>query len=680
MKKFISIAIIAGSFLASAQNARKHGQGCKEDLFNVQDKQTKLWGYRNFEGEWVVPAAYIEAYQFASGKAMVKKGDKFGMVDCSGYLIINCEFDGFLEFNGDKVWARKGDKWGLINQKGQLLIAHSFDEVKKIGFDSDVAWVRKADKWGIVNEKTQKPVVAPAFSDFTIASEQVSIVKQNDSLGIIDNYSGQFIIQPKISDMEKISNRCFAYKMNGKWGAINHLGEKTIASDFDLLTKWTPGLMLAMKKGKYKVLNEKGKAISNTYDYIAPSVNDFAVFKFNNKYGYLNKVGSIAIIPKFDEARNFFFEKAIVKNNGKYQLINTKGIVSGVANLDLIERDSSKKYVVTTLNGKKQIADLSGKIALADLENVKYTDAENLIRFAKLGKWGVFDLAKNKVYINPEYNDIQYFKGDHFLLKKDNLLGVADKTGAIKIPLQYEAIDYYIVDAKPLYLVTKNSKKGLVDEKNTSIFATEYEIIAPAFNKNYVLKKDGKYGVTNAKNEEVIPFKFDYLSNIAEEPNTPTQVLVFKKGKKSGLLNYKADEIVSIAGNIKYVGEGLYAIDEGKGITLIRANGEAASKEIFEEIGNMSERMLAAKKDGKWGYVSQGAKFLIVPSFEVATPYINKLAAVKKDGKFGIIDMLGRVFENFEYDNYEIKNDKRLFFKGNETFELTKYGRLKKIE
>jgi hypothetical protein len=662
------------------QPKRKHGQGCKEDLFNVVDKQTKLWGYRNFEGEWIIPASYMKAFEFVAGKAIVQKGAKLGVIDCSGYLIINCEYDDFLEFAGDRVWAKKGNLWGLITDKGQVIYQPAFDELRKIGFENDVIWVRKGDKWGIFSEKTLRFVANPTYSDFTVASDEVSIVVLKDTLGLIDNFSGKYIIEPKITDMEKISSRCFAYKMNGKWGAINHLGEKVIKSDFDLLKKWETSLILAQKKDKYKILNEKGKPFSNTYDYIGPNVNGFGVFKFNGKYGYLNKTGSLLVAPKFDQAGNFFFDRAIVKLANKYQLINAQGKFLSANTYDLVERDSTKKYFVATLAGKKQILDLGGKMVLNELQDVKFHDSETSIRFSKLGKYGVYDLQAGKIFINPEYDEVQFFRFDQFLVKKEGNWGLVDKTGTLKIPVQYESIDYYMVEGKAQYVVAKGEKKGLLNDQNGQIFPLEYELIAPATNKNYVLKKEGKYGVLSIKGEELVPFKYDYISNVVEEPNTPAQPLIYRKGKKAGLLNYKGEELQSLEGNLKYVGESLYAHTEGSSVNLINIKGETQNKEALQEVTTYSEGMIAAKKEGTWGYLARGGKFVIIPVFEEAQPYLNKLATVKKAGKYGMIDMLGREFVPFEYDGYVNKEGKRIFYKGTRAFELTRAGRLKAVE
>ncbi|HTF80173.1 MAG TPA: WG repeat-containing protein [Cytophagales bacterium] len=681
MKKlFIITVLMALQTVVLAQPHRKHGQGCKEDLFNVQDKQSRLWGYRNFEGEWIIPAAYIEAYEFVAGKAKVKKGAKFGMIDCSGYLIINADFDDFMEFSGDRVWARKGTLWGLVSEKGQMLHAPSFDEVKKIGFENDVVWVRKVDKWGIFSEKALKFIVNPSYSDFTVASEQVSIVKLKDSLGLVDNYTGKYIIDPKITDMEKLGPRCFAYKMDGKWGAVNHLGEKVIKSDFDLLTKWQPGLVLAKKKDKYKILNEKGKSISNTYDYIGPNVNDFGVFKFGDKYGYLNKTGSIMIGPKFEEARNFSGERAIVKASGKYQIINAHGKILGSSTYDKIESDSSRRYFVGIKSNKKQLLDFNGKVMLDDLQEVRYHDIETAIRYVKYGKVGVYNLLSGQVFINPEYEDVQNFRFDQYLVKKEGLLGIVDKAGKQRIPAQYDSIDYFLVDNKVQYVVTKSGKKGLLNEQHIILYPLEYQVIALGLNKNYILKREGRYGVLNLKGEEIVPFKYDYLSNVVEEPNTPVQPLVFVKGKKVGLLNYKGEEIATFGGTFKYLGEGLYGHQEDGQTTLVNAKGEMVGKEKFQEIGTFAERMLAARKDGSWGFVSASGKFLINPVFEEVTPYVNKLAVVKKSGKYGVIDMLGREFVPFEYDSYELKEGKRLLSKGGKSYELNKTGRIKAVE
>ncbi|MFN8436515.1 MAG: WG repeat-containing protein [Cytophagales bacterium] len=666
----------------NAQNTqpyRKHGQGCKEDLFNVQDKQTRLWGYRSFEGEWVIPANYVEAGQFASGKAKVKKGDKWGVVNCTGYLIINCEYEEIKDFSGDKIWAKKGNLWGLLSEKGQILVPHLYDDVQKIGFENSVSWVRKGDLWGIIDESNSKTIVKNIYEDFTVASDQISIVKLKDSLGLIENYTGKLVIEPKITDMEKISNHCFAYKLNNKWGAVSHLGDKNIPCEYDKLSKWNNGLILAQKSNKFKILNDKGKSISSTYDFIGPVVNNRAICMYQNQFGYINEKATLVVKPNYVSATNFYFNTAIVKSKSGYQIINMSGKNLTNESFEFVRRDSSKGYFWVKNQANNYLLNTFGIKQNLDFDKLLVNSASEGILFYKNNKMGAFNILNNKIILPVIYDSISTFRVVEYQIFKNDKKGIATAEGKELIPCEYDFIDYYSIDGKVYYYVQKDIKVGLLNNQNQTVVELKYDLLAPANNKNLIAKLEDNYGMINLKSEIVIPFKYDYLSNILEEKNNFYQPLVYKKGKKSGLLNLKGDEVVTTEGSINFIGENLYALSENGKVKIINHKGENINKEEFQQIGEFINRIAKAKKNDKWGYITLGGKFFIQPVYDQVEDFKSKTAVVKQGNKYGIIDFMGKTIVPIEYDEIYEQNGNRILVKDNTKFYLNKFGKIKNL-
>lgn len=79
----------------------------------------------------------------------------------------------------------------------------------------------------------------------------------------------------------------------------------------------------ALKKEE-QVLREK---YFKDYDYVGPFFEGLAQVKQNNKYGFINKQGQVAIPLIYDIASSFFEGLAVVEQNGKYGFINKQGQV-----------------------------------------------------------------------------------------------------------------------------------------------------------------------------------------------------------------------------------------------------------------------------------------------------------------------------------------------------------------
>ena len=94
-------------------------------LCSVEGK--RKWGYIDKENNLVVPYVFDDADVFEScGLARVKVGDKFGIIDTSGNMVLLAEYDcikitGISNDNPGLI--RKEGKYGFVNTKGEIIVA-----------------------------------------------------------------------------------------------------------------------------------------------------------------------------------------------------------------------------------------------------------------------------------------------------------------------------------------------------------------------------------------------------------------------------------------------------------------------------------------------------------------------------------------------------------------------------
>ena len=89
MRVFFSIIAIALCIAANAQ-----------DLKPAKDKQTKKYGYKNKQKEWVIDPAFDDAKKFDDdGCALVKLDGKYGLIDLEGKWVLPAEYDDIGKYN-----------------------------------------------------------------------------------------------------------------------------------------------------------------------------------------------------------------------------------------------------------------------------------------------------------------------------------------------------------------------------------------------------------------------------------------------------------------------------------------------------------------------------------------------------------------------------------------------------
>lgn len=339
-KKKIGFIDLSGSYVIEPQF---------KNAFDFSGKYAAIadgreWGYIDTKGKWIIEPQYKLALPFSAGYALVDDVDgKSFYIDSKNQKLKVPEADKLYSFNENGVALIKvGDKLGLINTKGQFVLEPKYEVIKK--FDNGYARFRDNGKWGIIDTKG-KEIIPAKYDDINRYSKNGVGAKSGESWGVIKN--GKFIALPdaeKIWDFTEGSTLTYARK-GGKMGFINGQGKWVIEPTYEKARAFRNGLAPVIKDGKWGYINEKGeKIIDFIYrDAEVFAKNGLAPVKENKLWGFVDKTGKLVIPMDYELSAglsDLFRSKGVDKgfqDNGfarvgykkKWGFINAKGEVLG---------------------------------------------------------------------------------------------------------------------------------------------------------------------------------------------------------------------------------------------------------------------------------------------------------------------------------------------------------------
>ena len=113
-------------------------------------------GFLDGRGKGKIPGEDLGAGPFAEGLAAVAQDVggwpstdiRFGYVDRSGSLVIDCRYEKAAVFREGAASVRQEGKWGFIKKDGTKLTHFIYEEVEY--FINGVARVKQNGKWGSI--------------------------------------------------------------------------------------------------------------------------------------------------------------------------------------------------------------------------------------------------------------------------------------------------------------------------------------------------------------------------------------------------------------------------------------------------------------------------------------------------------------------------------------------------
>lgn len=324
--------------------------------------------------------------------------------------------------------------------------------------------------------------------------------------------------------------------------------------------------------------------------------------QMNDKYGYVNgATGDTVIAFQYDSAGYFEDGLAVVQMNGKWGFVNKYGKQVIACLYDSTGYFNSGICLVK--KGK-----FCGYINKAGKEIIpcEYTelipDEEGLVWMKKNEKYGLYNA--NGVQLSaPRFNSFQSFREGLAWVQVDEKWSFINKEGVMLIPPKYEEADFFY---EGMARVREFESYGFINKNGEMTVNDMYEN-AENFNEGLAAVKVNLEGGSRS---------WIYL-------NKKEEWMITNEGKG-----------FTRAGSFS---NGFARVEKGEDSAgIIDKSGKEIIPCEYEEIGELSDSMVAVKKYRKWGYCNLKGELIISCRFDEAYRFANGLALVTSGDSYYI--------------------------------------------
>lgn len=452
-----------------------------------------------------------------------------------------------------------------------------------------------------------------------------------------------------------------------KWGFIGKDSIVKIPFEYDFLNPFENGLAYAKIGARSFFITKDNLKHNGDYDEIFVFSYGLAGICKNKKCGFINEKGKLEIPLIYDEIDYFRFSGlCAVKKNNKSGFIDQSGKEIIPIIYEEVYQHKKDRNVLVKNNGKWAIFDNTGKqlsdFKYDDLDSFKMTTITDFSKdIFKRNEYTFFENGAAVVEYNGKYEFINSkaepaFPNNKFdsatavdtfhnaIVKRNGKYGIIKSNGELKIPLEYDFIDYFQDNYR--FSENYNARKGKVYSilnRDLKKIGESYEPVYNQFssdNPTLTFKNlKGKYGIVGWQGNTIIPFEYD---EIYEVENTP--YLIMKKGKYFGVMT-----------------------DDGKMNIPIKYKSFNSIYDSFEYHEHEKILFLADNK------VIDINNHIILSGYESikSIHYKNKFI-VSKNKKFGIVDIHNVHIVPLEYDSIELNrfNPGKLIVSKNKKFGI----------
>lgn len=400
-------------------------------------------------------------------------------------------------------------------------------------------------------DRAGKIIINPQFQNATVFREGLALVQtsnENPKWGFIGE-DGKYVINAQYKEATVFSDGlAWVVTENSAPSAINTSGEVEFTlQDADQVRRFLGGL------AAFSVVDEEGE----------------------EKWGFVDKDGRIAINPQFANASNFSDGLCGVMNNeGKWGFIDKEGRISINYQFD-------------------GVGDFNNGIAIVQSSE----------------KYGVIDKG-GKYTINPQFSSIQE-DGDWLLVSQDDKFGWSDKEGKLVINPQFSAA--YPFQKSEIAAVQSGDSYGYITREGRILVNPQFDFALPFNGDLAVVYSGNKAGFINNEGKYVINPQFDQVSD-------DLFTYLFSGGSVHSSVRSDFFNVAAITGVLN--------LESPEGLTVNSTFDEVIKKftitsEKFSRYGDQHE-VLSQKK------IVNGASY----SFLVyGNPYDN--VTVQKEGYYG---------------------------------------------
>lgn len=477
---------------------------------------------------------FTDAWPFYNGRAVIKKGMAYALINVKGEYLTSNLYDFIGEFSEGVAVVGVG-KWdngeftgltGYIDSTGKALSQIAFQKAEPFKNGKAKAYM---------NNK---------LFEFDFNGNIAKVPVENNIHTIINNYTnGSYTLsQNKYGYFEFVTkvnkkNEYFLHpcRVNDKWTYCDSTLQPVFSLQFDYAFEYSNNRALVSINNKYTFIDNKGHFITTErFDNADPFSENIALVQVADKFSYIGLDGKY-LFPLNYKVRKFIGNIPKMEKLGRtgklYTLANAQGkpITEW---LDKIDDFVEGKARVRRNDGLLSTIDISGKQDTLWQYNIIHEGTLYRI-IENSGKYAIFDKTTDttSVFVEPYL----FFPEGLSFAEKDGKWGYINNTGKVIINFEYEytanfSEGYAVVGKKGVYYPINKQGQSAFELTFTNMYNFTEGLAAVCNGK--------KWGYINNIGKIAIPFKYRAVSSFNEG------LAAVKKGRYWGYINKTGTTII----------------------------------------------------------------------------------------------------------------------------------------
>ncbi len=336
------------------------------------------------------------------------------------------------------------------------------------------------------------------------------------------------------------------------------------------------------------------------YADLPSRADDYA--RGQERWGYLDRSGTLVISATYDDNRPFREGRAVVRRGGRFGYIDTMG------------------RSVTPLRFTAAYAFHEGRARMRlPNDSIGFID------------------QTGEIVIAPTWEAAGDFSSGYAWARREDSYGYLNQDGRVVIPLAFSAAEDFTADGRAI--VANQEQYGMIDTTGKVVVAFRYERLQPFHAGLARARAEGRYGFIDTTGSWAIAPAYvqcgDFFHGHAAVQN------------ESG-----AWQLIDSTGRIQaggpfeqlwYGGDTLWIAERQGKYGAIHPQRGTELPFQFDELQAFAAGRAPYALAGRWGYVATDGTTVTGPNYLLAWPYRNELARVALASGIGFIDRAGRL-------------------------------------
>ncbi len=400
-----------------------------------------------------------------------------------------------------------------------------------------------------------------------------------------------------LRDMEFMDSLFLPMKTLNGFGFMNTAGIEMIPPMYEQVSKFSDGLAVVAKNGKYGVIDKYNHVrVPFKFDAISDFIFGRAIVEQDGLQGMMHRNGSFVLECKFGDMGTLSNGLIFASDGEKFGYYDVTGFLRIPMKFD-DAYDFANGVAKVAVDGLVAFIDIYGGYVVPPAFEEVRTFSDSLYVYELDGMYG-FTNRLGKAVTDPIYDDVGELREGFAIASMDGEVVYLNEAGQVVIQNDLEEFPNFMSKAEFMNgeaIAMQNGLYGKIDQKGRVVLKFQYENLGKGAYA-FPFKKNNQWGVMNSAGKVIInPM---YVS-VAIHDDT---YVIAKTELGEGVLGMTAALIIPLTfKSIEYIAGDLFIVETATGFGILRKETPVTPLE-YSSVQRFGKDFLLLSNADRWSY------------------------------------------------------------------------------